>query len=52
MVGPVREDRVVGVAFKFIMTYANRLDRQEWLIALMVVTGLCLLCMRGHGERG
>ncbi len=30
---------------------SNRLDRTQWMIAMGIVCGLGLLCMRGFGSR-
>jgi hypothetical protein len=31
--------------------WIDRLDRQEWLVLLALVTGLGFLCMRGYSSR-
>lgn len=32
-------------------SWVSALDRQEWLMVLLVVTVLGFLCMRGYGSR-
>jgi hypothetical protein len=44
----------MGVAFhslQFVMRWFNKLDRQEWLIVLVVAMLFGFLCMRGYGSR-
>jgi hypothetical protein len=41
----------VGVYFQLVMRWFNKLDRQEWVIVLVVAAVFGLLCMRGYGSR-
>jgi hypothetical protein len=38
-------------AYRSLMRWVLTLDRQEWLVVLVVVTVLGFLCMRGFGSR-
>ena len=38
-------------AYRSVMIWANHLDRQEWLILLLVIMVAGFLCMRGFGSR-
>jgi hypothetical protein len=37
--------------FNTVMRWATSLNRQEWLIVLVVAMVLGFLCMRGYGSR-
>lgn len=41
----------VGLLLKGIMHWFDRLDRQEWVVVLVVVMCFGFLCLRGLGSR-
>jgi hypothetical protein len=38
-------------AINTVMNWAASLNRQEWLVVLLLAMGLGFLCMRGYGSR-
>ncbi len=41
----------MGVRFQYLMRWFNGLDRQEWVVVLVVGMVFGFLCMRGYGSR-
>ncbi len=41
----------VSRSYHLVMDWFSGLDRQEWLVVLVLVTLLGALCMRGFGSR-